>query len=260
VTALLHIERVTRRFGGYTALNNASCEVVEGKVHSLIGPNGAGKTTLFNVVSGVLRPTSGRLTFQGVDYTGDRPDKVLIMGIARNFQQVRLVRGLSVLENVMIGAHARMGRGLFGNAAEFFGLGTAEKSARAKARAMLDFVGLGEKTEALPSNLTLVDQRRLEIARALASDPRLLLLDEPAAGMNSVELDELGVLIRRIQAGGLTVLLVEHHMRLVMSISDQVTVLSAGTIIASGPPGVVQQDPAVIGAYLGTSDEPALHS
>jgi branched-chain amino acid transport system ATP-binding protein len=260
VTVLLQIECVTRRFGGYTALNNASCEIVEGQVHSLIGPNGAGKTTLFNVVSGVLRPTSGRLSFQGTEYTGDRPDKILAMGIARNFQQVRLVRGLSVLENVMIGAHARMDCGLFGNAAEFFGFGSAEKSARAKARVLLDFVGIGEKTEVLPNNLTLVDQRRLEIARALASDPQLLLLDEPAAGMNSVELDELGILIKRIQANGLTVLLVEHHMRLVMSISDHVTVLSAGTIIAGGPPDVVQRDPAVIGAYLGTSDEPALHS
>jgi branched-chain amino acid transport system ATP-binding protein len=260
VTTLLHVESVTVRFGGYTALNDASCEIAEGQVHALIGPNGAGKTTLFNVVSGVLRPTSGNLSFQGVDYAGCRPDQVLAMGIARNFQQVRLVRGLSVLENVMIGAHARITRGLLGNAAEFLGFATAEKAAREKARVMLDFVGMTGKGEMQPDNLTLVDQRRLEIARALASDPRLLLLDEPAAGMNPTELDELSALIRRIRAEGLTVLLVEHHMRLVMSISDQVTVLSAGTIIAAGTPQQIQRDPAVISAYLGNGDELALHS
>ncbi len=260
MTTLLNVDSVSRRFGGYIALDNASCEVVEGHVHALIGPNGAGKTTLFNIVSGVLRPTSGRLSFQGVDYTGYRPDKILIMGIARNFQQVRLVRGLSVLENVMIGAHARMDRGLFGNAADFLGFEVAEKNAREKARAMLDFVGMGGKAAMQPDNLTLVDQRRLEIARALASDPRLLLLDEPAAGMNAAELDELSALIRRIRGEGLTVLLVEHHMRLVMSISDQITVLSAGRVIAAGPPQVVQRDPAVIAAYLGGGGEPTLHT
>ena len=257
---LLHVDRITRRFGGYAALNDASFEVAEGLVHALIGPNGAGKTTLFNVISGVLRPTSGRLRFQGVDYTGSRPDKVLTMGIARNFQHVRLVRGLSVLENVMIGAHARIGRGLLGNAAEFLGFAVAEKAAREKAREMLDFVGMAGKAEMQPDNLTLVDQRRLEIARALVSDPRLLLLDEPAAGMNAAELNELSALIRRTQVNGLTVLLVEHHMRLVMSISDQITVLSAGTIIAAGPPQVIQRDPTVIAAYLGNGDELALHS
>ena len=260
MTTLLRIDHVSRRFGGYIALNDASCEIVEGHVHALIGPNGAGKTTLFNIVSGVLRPTSGKLSFQGVDYTGCRPDKILTMGIARNFQQVRLVRGLSVLENVMIGAHARIDRGLIGNTAEFLGFAVAERAAREKARTMLEFVDMAGSGEMQPDDLTLVDQRRLEIARALASDPRLLLLDEPAAGMNPTELNELGALISRIQANGLTVLLVEHHMRLVMSISDRITVLSAGNIIAAGPPKVIQRDPAVIAAYLGNGDEPALSS
>ena len=258
MTTLLRIDHVSRRFGGYIALNDASCEIVEGHVHALIGPNGAGKTTLFNIVSGVLRPTSGKLSFQGVDYTGCRPDKILTMGIARNFQQVRLVRGLSVLENVMIGAHARIDRGFIGNTAEFLGFAVAERAAREKARTMLEFVDMAGSGEMQPDDLTLVDQRRLEIARALASDPRLLLLDEPAAGMNPTELNELGALISRIQANGLTVLLVEHHMRLVMSISDRITVLSAGNIIAAGPPKVIQRDPAVIAAYLGNGDEPAL--
>ena len=252
MTALLHVDGVSRRFGGYLALNNASCEIGEGHIHALIGPNGAGKTTLFNVVSGLLRPTIGKVSFKGHDYTGLKPDRVLTMGIARNFQQVRLVRGLSVVENVMIGAHARINRGIFGNAVEFFGFSIAEKAAREKAHAMLDFVGMAGKSNLQPDELTLVDQRRLEIARALASDPRLLLLDEPAAGMNPTELLELSALIKRIQKRGLTVLLVEHHMRLVMSIADFITVLSAGSIIAAGSPAIIQRDPAVISAYLGT--------
>ena len=254
MTALLHVDGVSRRFGGYLALNNASCEIGEGHIHALIGPNGAGKTTLFNVVSGLLRPTIGKVSFKGRDYTGLKPDRVLTMGIARNFQQVRLVRGLSVVENVMIGVHARINRGILGNTAEFFGFSKAEKAAREKARAMLEFVGMAGKSDLQPDELTLVDQRRLEIARALASDPKLLLLDEPAAGMNPTELVELSALIKRIQKQGLTVLLVEHHMRLVMSISDFITVLSAGSIIAAGPPAVIQRDPAVISAYLGTGE------
>jgi branched-chain amino acid transport system ATP-binding protein len=254
MTALLQVDGVSRRFGGYLALNNASCEIGEGHIHALIGPNGAGKTTLFNVVSGLLRPTTGKVSFKGRDYTGLKPDRVLTMGIARNFQQVRLVRGLSVVENVMIGAHARINRGILGNAAEFFGFSVAEEAAREKARVMLEFVGMADKSDLQPDELTLVDQRRLEIARALASDPQLLLLDEPAAGMNPTELLELSGLIKRIQKQGLTVLLVEHHMRLVMSIADFITVLSAGSIIAAGPPAVIQRDPVVISAYLGTGE------
>jgi branched-chain amino acid transport system ATP-binding protein len=260
MTTILRVDAVSRKFGGYLALNGASCDIVTGEVHALIGPNGAGKTTLFNVVSGLLRPSAGQVSFNGVNYTGERPDKVLAMGIARNFQQVRLVKGLSVVENVMIGAHSRISRGLWGNAAEFCGFAPAERAAREKARAMLDFVGMSGKAGSQPDDLTLVDQRRLEIARALASSPQLLLLDEPAAGMNPTELVELRALITRIQARGLTILLVEHHMRLVMSIADTITVLSAGNVIAAGPPQVIQRDKTVISAYLGNSDEPALHS
>jgi branched-chain amino acid transport system ATP-binding protein len=260
MTALLQVDDVSHRFGGYLALNSATCEIAAGQVHALIGPNGAGKTTLFNIVSGLLRPTSGRTTFKGQDYTGHRPDKILAMGIARNFQQVRLVRGLSVVENVMIGAHARMNRGLLGNMAEFCGSAAAERQARDNARSMLDFVGVSGKAGLQPDDLTLVNQRRLEIARALASGPELLLLDEPAAGMNPTELGELGALIGRIQARGVTVLLVEHHMQLVMAIANCITVLSAGNVIADGPPHIIQRDPAVISAYLGSGDEPAVRS
>ena len=172
MTALLQVDDVSRRFGGYLALNSVSCEVAAGEVHALIGPNGAGKTTLFNIVSGVLQPTAGKVSFKGQDYTGHRPDKVLAMGIARNFQQVRLVRGLSVVENVMIGAHARMNRGLLGNIAEFCGGAVAERRARDIARRCSISSASPRKVNLQPDDLTLVDQRRLEIARALASGPR----------------------------------------------------------------------------------------
>jgi branched-chain amino acid transport system ATP-binding protein len=258
MTPILLVKGISRRFGGYLALNDVSCDFVAGQIHALIGPNGAGKTTLFNVISGALRPTAGQVVFEGMVYTGRRPDSVLRMGIARNFQQVRLVRSLSVVENVMIGCHARIDRGLLGNSAEFFGIGGAEGAARTKAREMLDFVGMSAKLHMQPDELTLVDQRRLEIARALASEPRLLLLDEPAAGMNHAELDELSALIKRIKQLGMTILLVEHHIRLIMAIADNITVLSAGSVIANGPPSVIQLDPTVIAAYLGQSDEPAL--
>ncbi len=260
MTSILRVEEISRRFGGFLALNSVSCEVAVGTVHALIGPNGAGKTTLFNIVSGALRPTAGQVFFEGKGYTGRRPDKVLMMGIARNFQQVRLIRGLSVVENVMIGCHARISRGLFANSAEFFGFGHAESAARTKAKEMLDFVGMSSKVRIQPEELTLVDQRRLEMARALASEPRLLLLDEPAAGMNAAELRELSTLIRKIQSQGITILLVEHHMRLIMSIAENITVLSAGSVIANGPPNLIQRDPAVVSAYLGQSSEPAVRT
>ena len=258
MTVILRIEDLSRRFGGYLALNNVSCQVARGHVHALIGPNGAGKSTLFNIVSGTLRPTAGRIVFEGIALTGRRPDRVLTMGIARNFQQVRLVRGLSVLENVMIGCHARIDRGPVGNLAAFFGIGRAESLARARSRELLDFVGMSAKLRAEPDELTLADQRRLEIARALASEPRLLLLDEPAAGMNPVEILDLTSLLKKIQSLGITTLLVEHNMRLIMSIADCITVLSAGNVIATGPPPVIQRHPEVIAAYLGQSDEPVL--
>jgi branched-chain amino acid transport system ATP-binding protein len=251
---LLRVEAVSKRFGGYLALDEVSFEVASDRIHALIGPNGAGKTTLFNLVSGMLRPSSGRLLFAGDDYAGRRPDQISEMGIARNFQQVRLFPGLTVIENIAIGRHAPSG----GNSlATLLRLGLfeagAERAARAKAAELLDFVGIRLRADELPSELTLVDQRRLELARALASQPRLLLLDEPAAGMNPAEVADLAALIRRIRASGTTVLLVEHNMRLVMSVAERVTVLSAGRVIADAAPAEVQNDRAVIDAYLGST-------
>jgi ABC-type branched-subunit amino acid transport system ATPase component len=252
MSALLSVTGVSRRFGGYLALSDVACEIAAGQIHALIGPNGAGKTTLFNIVSGTLRPTTGRLIFQGTDYTGRRPDRVLQMGIARNFQQVRLIRGLSIVENVMVGCHARINQGIIGNAAALIGRAGGERDAANKARETLDFVGLSTKRHQRALELSLGDQRRVEIARALASDPTLLLLDEPAAGMNPAEVNELSRLIRLIRDRGITIVLVEHHVRLIMAIADTVTVLSAGSVIANGPPRAVQRDPAVISSYLGT--------
>jgi len=259
MSEILRVEDVSRNFGGYFALSNVSCRVAQGQIHALIGPNGAGKSTLFNIISGTLAPSGGALFFAGQPYTGRTPDRILRMGIARNFQQVRLVRGLSVLENVLIGRHARMTGGPLGNIGQFIGLGRAEAEARRKSRSVLDLVGMSAKLRAQPDELTLADQRRVEIARALASEPRVLLLDEPAAGMNPTEVLELAALIRQIRNIGVTVVLVEHHMHLVMSIADTVTVLSAGIVLANGPPEAIRNDPDVIAAYLGSGDEPSVH-
>jgi branched-chain amino acid transport system ATP-binding protein len=250
MTVLLQVETVNKRFGGYFALANVTCQVRTGHIHALIGPNGAGKTTLFNVVSGVTRPTSGRISFAGTDYTGRRADQVLAMGIARNFQLVRLFPGLSIFENVIIGCHARMGSVFRELITLPLPWPKAEREARERAAEVLASVGL-DRLSILPCELTLVDQRRLEIARALASNPRLLLLDEPAAGMNTAEVNELDRPIRKIRESGVTILLVEHHTRLVMALADRVTVLSAGGVIADGSPSVVQRDAGVIAAYLG---------
>ena len=249
---MLRLDRLAKRFGGYQALADVDLAVEAGSVHAVIGPNGAGKTTLFNVITGLLAPTAGGVSLEGRDITGWRADRVTRAGIARTFQQVRLFRGMSALENVMVGRHART-RGGFAAALVRppFRPRGQEADTRRRARELLELVGLGARAGTWAGDLTLVEQRRLEVARALASEPRVLLLDEPAGGMTPVEVEDLNQFIRKIRESGVTVVLVEHHMRLVMRVSDVVTVLDAGRVIASGPPDRVRRDPRVIAAYLG---------
>jgi branched-chain amino acid transport system ATP-binding protein len=249
---VLRIDRLAKRFGGYQALADVDLAVEAGSVHAVIGPNGAGKTTLFNVITGLLAPTAGGVSLEGRDITGWRADRVTRAGIARTFQQVRLFRGMSALENVMVGRHART-RGGFAAALVRppFRPRGQEADTRRRARELLELMGLGARAGTWAGDLTLVEQRRLEVARALASEPRVLLLDEPAGGMTPVEVEDLNQFIRKIRESGVTVVLVEHHMRLVMRVSDVVTVLDAGRVIASGPPDRVRRDPRVIAAYLG---------
>jgi ABC-type branched-subunit amino acid transport system ATPase component len=249
---LLKLEEVRKRFGGYEAVGGVSLEIAAGSIHSLIGPNGAGKTTLLNLISGVLAPTAGRMWFRDAEYTGRRADQILALGISRNFQHVRLFRTMSVRENVLVGRHARIHGGFL--AAIFalpFRYSPSERGARKRADELLEFVGLAHRLDTRVDDLTMVEQRRVEIARALASDPQLLLLDEPAAGMNPAEVEGLIQLIGRIAEQGTTVLLVEHHMRLVMTVSHTVTVLRMGELLAQGTPEEVRNHPQVISAYLG---------
>jgi branched-chain amino acid transport system ATP-binding protein len=249
---MLRVSRLARRFGGYQALADVDLAVEPGSVHAVIGPNGAGKTTLFNVITGLLSPTAGSVALDGRDITGWRADRVIHAGIARTFQQVRLFRGMNALENVMVGRHTRT-HGGFGAALVRppFRAAGEEAATRGRARELLELVGLGARARTWAADLTLVEQRRLEVARALASDPRLLLLDEPAGGMTPVEVEDLNQLIRKIRESGVTVVLVEHHVRLVMRVSDVITVLDAGRVIATGSPDRVGRDPQVIAAYLG---------
>ncbi len=253
MASCLSARKVTKRFGGLIAVDSVSLEIPERVILSVIGPNGAGKTTFFNCISGFYTPEEGDILYHGRSIVGYRPDSIAAMGIARTYQNIRLFPGMTALENVLVGRHVHLNAGMLGTLLRLPGTVSEEEKAHEEARRLLDFVGLAGSGDTLGRNLPYGDQRRLEIARALASEPGLLLLDEPTAGMNPQETDQLMGFIERLRDElGLTVLLIEHDMRVVMGISDLVAVLHYGTKIAEGPPNVVQRDAAVIEAYLGT--------
>ncbi len=254
---ILELNNVTLRFGGLTALDDVSLHINEGEILGLIGPNGAGKTTCFNAVTGVYKPTSGDIRFQGESIVGLKKHKITQRGIARTFQNIRLFPNMTALENVLVGADAQHRTGM---ATALFRLPRhwrEEREGHEKAMELLRFMGIHRKADELAANMSYGDQRRLEIARAMATGPKLICLDEPAAGFNPAEKVQLMDLIRQVRDRGYTVLLIEHDMRLVMGVTDRIVVLEFGRKIAEGSPAEIRDNPAVIAAYLGVDEEDA---
>ena len=251
---ILSAERVTKRFGGLLAVNEVSLAVRDREIVGLIGPNGAGKTTFFNCLTGMVTPTSGRINYRGRVLHG-RPEHITSAGLARTFQNIRLFANMTVLENVLVGRHLRIKEGLFAAVLRGRRFHREERAARERAMELLSFVGLTRVAGELSKNLPYGDQRRLEIARALATEPGLLLLDEPTAGMNPHETRTTMELVRRIRGQGLAVVVIEHDMRFIFSLCDRVAVLVQGSVLVEGTPETVQGDPRVVEAYLGTAVE-----
>ena len=255
-TPILVAENVTMRFGGLTAVDSVNFQVNRGEIMGLIGPNGAGKTTFFNCLTGLYLPTSGRVTLDG-EVLPPKPGKVVKAGMARTFQNIRLFANMTALENVMVGRYCRTTTGPFTSIIRGPTFRRDEKATRDRAQELLDFVGLGSTTESLARNLPYGDQRRLEIARALATDPKLLLLDEPTAGMNPQETRQAEELVFRIRDLGLAIVVIEHDMRFIFNLCDRVLCLVQGRALIEGTPTEVQSDPRVIEAYIGTGPEDA---
>lgn len=254
----LDVQQVSKQFGGITALSDVSFSIEDGEIFGLIGPNGAGKTTLFNMITSLLSPSDGNIYFQGEKIDRLKPHKITKKGICRTFQNIRLFPEMTVIENIMIGTHTRTSAGVWRS---FFRTGSQkreEKAIRKQAEELLETVQLSNERETIAKNLAYGQQRRLEIARALASEPRLLLLDEPAAGMNEQETDRLHQLIMDIRSQGVTILLIEHDMAFVMKTCDRMAVLNFGEKIAEGDPKTIQGNPEVIKAYLGEEGEDSL--